>query len=66
MSGYAPFSKDTDCYTCIGCSRCEDVTFRGRKNCPIYRPSEAGKVDDEIVYKYEQGRIKAVRDNETD
>lgn len=66
MSQYAPFHKDTDCFTCLGCIRCEDKTFRGRKNCPIYLPSEAVKVDEEIVYKYEQGRIKAVRDNEKD
>lgn len=66
MNGYASFSKDTDCYTCIGCVRCEDITFRGKKNCPIYRPTSVEKTDDPIIQRYEQSQIKAVRDNEKD
>lgn len=56
---YSPFEKDTDCLTCLGCSRCEDVTFRGKKNCGMYRPAY-NEEKDEVVRRYEQDRIKAV------
>ena len=50
-----PFKKNTDCYSCIGCQRAEDLSFKGIKDCKAYRPGypENTFIDD-ICKRYAQ------------
>jgi hypothetical protein len=53
-----PFKQDTDCYSCIGCQRCEDLSFKGIKNCKMYRPGYPdNSFIDDICKRYTQERM---------
>ena len=54
---YSPFDKDTDCQKCVGCVRCEDSRFHGRKNCPMYRPGYKEETEGINLKRYTQQQI---------
>jgi hypothetical protein len=56
---YTAFAKDTDCYSCIGCIRCEIVGFQGVAECHSYRPEEVkNKIIEDVCKRFEQERLK--------
>jgi hypothetical protein len=56
---YTAFGKDTACYSCIGCSRCEIVGFQGVDICHSYRPEEIqNKLIDGTCRRFEQERLR--------
>lgn len=58
ITHYTAFPKDTDCYSCIGCSRCENKNFKGVAICHSYRSCEIkNKLIDDAVKQFQQRKI---------
>ena len=59
INHYSKFPKDTACYSCSGCCRCEVATFRGVAICHSYRSAEVkNKLIDDVIDKFEQERMR--------
>ena len=56
---YTKFPKNTMCFSCTGCQRCEVKTFRGVTICHSYRSSEVkNKLIEDTIKKFEQTKIR--------